>query len=115
MLIFLGIIAIAFLTAIAAVSRGRSSLGWFILGLLFNFFALAAVLIMPSKKIDPLAITPKTHFRCPDCKEFVRKEANICKHCGCKLVVQTELEPSKKKTTTKTADNDDQPNVYIIK
>ena len=30
-----------------------------------------------------------THVRCPDCKELVRKEANVCKHCGCKLVPQT--------------------------
>jgi len=114
MLIFLGVIGIAFLTAIAAVSRGRSSLGWFILGLLFSVFALAAVLIMPSKKNDPFAITPDTHFRCPDCKEFVRKEASVCKHCGCKLAVQTEEDPPKKKTVAKSPDNDDQPNVYII-
>ncbi len=29
---------------------------------------------------------PDTHFRCPDCKELILKEANICKHCGCTLV-----------------------------
>ena len=29
-----------------------------------------------------------THLRCPDCKELVRKEANVCKHCGLKLVPQ---------------------------
>lgn len=29
-----------------------------------------------------------THVRCPDCKELVLKEANICKHCRCKLTPQ---------------------------
>ena len=29
-----------------------------------------------------------THVRCPDCKEFVYKEANVCKHCGRKLIPQ---------------------------
>lgn len=29
-----------------------------------------------------------THLKCPDCAETVRKEAKICRHCGCKLVPQ---------------------------
>jgi hypothetical protein len=32
--------------------------------------------------------SPDTHVKCPDCKELVLKDANICKHCGCKLVPQ---------------------------
>ena len=31
---------------------------------------------------------PDTHVKCPDCKEFVLKEATVCKHCGCKLIPQ---------------------------
>lgn len=31
-------------------------------------------------------ITPQTHVKCPDCAELVKKEARVCKHCGCKLV-----------------------------
>lgn len=38
-----------------------------------------------TKKGDP---TPDTHLRCPDCKEFVLKEACVCKHCGCNLAPQ---------------------------
>lgn len=33
-----------------------------------------------------LVATPDTHVKCPDCKELVRKDARVCKHCGCKLV-----------------------------
>jgi rRNA maturation protein Nop10 len=31
------------------------------------------------------AISPKTHLKCPDCREFVLKDARKCKHCGCAL------------------------------
>lgn len=31
---------------------------------------------------------PSTHVRCPDCREFVLKEAARCKHCGCGLIPQ---------------------------
>lgn len=30
--------------------------------------------------------SPKTHVRCPDCRELVLREARVCKHCGCKLI-----------------------------
>jgi uncharacterized paraquat-inducible protein A len=33
----------------------------------------------------PVEPTPQTHMRCPDCRELVRKDANVCKHCHCKL------------------------------
>jgi hypothetical protein len=32
--------------------------------------------------------TPDTHVRCPDCRELVLKDANVCKYCGCKLIPQ---------------------------
>jgi len=30
-------------------------------------------------------ITPKTHYPCPKCMEFIRREAHNCMYCGCKL------------------------------
>ncbi len=35
--------------------------------------------------------SPWTHVRCPDCKELVHKEANVCKHCGAKLVPESKI------------------------
>lgn len=32
--------------------------------------------------------TYETHVKCPDCAEIIKKEAKVCKHCGCKLVPQ---------------------------
>ena len=37
-------------------------------------------------KISHDSPTPETHIICPDCKEFIKKEARVCKHCGCKLI-----------------------------
>jgi hypothetical protein len=78
----------AILAALAAPSRGRSSGGWFVLGLLFGIFALIALLVMPSVGAGVDEPTPSTHLRCPDCRELVRKDARVCKHCGCKLIPQ---------------------------
>lgn len=62
-----------------------------IFGFVFLIVTIPAHLIyaaIGSKKRDPNAPSPYTHVRCPDCKEFVLKEAKVCKHCGCKLVPQ---------------------------
>jgi hypothetical protein len=50
---------------------------------------------------DPNAPSPDTHVRCPDCKELVRKEATVCKHCGCKLRPQPETMSPKRDMTAK--------------
>ncbi len=36
----------------------------------------------------PPGVSPLTHVRCPDCREFVLAEARKCKHCGTALVPQ---------------------------
>jgi hypothetical protein len=83
-------LGLAVVTAIVASSKGRFSFGWFLLGCIFPLFALILVALMPAvKKPDPLAPSPTTHVRCPDCREFVYKDASKCKHCGITLVPQT--------------------------
>lgn len=32
--------------------------------------------------------TPRTHVKCPDCRELVRKDASKCKHCQATLIPQ---------------------------
>ena len=46
-------IATAALTAYVASRKGRNVAGWFVLGLIFSIFALAAVVILPSLKPAP--------------------------------------------------------------
>ena len=82
-------------TAIVAGSKGRNVFGWLLLGCLFSLLALILVAILPSKKTPaPMSggevATPDTHIRCPDCKELVRKDANVCWHCHCKLTPQLD-------------------------
>jgi hypothetical protein len=52
------------------------------------FFSSAAIVgaingFSPKREID--TPDPKTHMVCPDCKEFVRIGALVCRHCGVKL------------------------------
>lgn len=42
----------------------------------------------PARVRDPDAPRPETHVRCPDCRELVRHDARVCKHCGCRLTPQ---------------------------
>ncbi len=44
-------------------------------------------------KPSPDAPSPSTHVRCPDCRELVRRDATVCKHCGIKLVPQPPERP----------------------
>ena len=41
-----------------------------------------------NRQVIGSAISPDTHVRCPDCREFVFKDANKCKHCGTSLIPQ---------------------------
>jgi hypothetical protein len=79
-------IGVAIACAIVASNKGRSGFGWFIMGLLFSLISLLIVLVLP--KVDEDTPSEETHVKCPDCAELVRREARICKHCGCKLVPQ---------------------------
>lgn len=46
-------IAFAFVTALAAQARGRSFIGWLLIGALFGVFALIAVLVMENLNKTP--------------------------------------------------------------
>lgn len=85
--LFLGIFAI--IVAIIASNRGRSGFGWFLLSLLISPI-LAIILLVCLPKLNsssiPDGVSPSTHVKCPDCAEFVKNEAKVCKHCGCKLI-----------------------------
>lgn len=87
------IIAIAIfsgvITAVIAQFKNYNGPLWFILG--FFFPVVAPVVIIFFKQTltaENSTPTPKTHVKCPDCKELVRKEAIKCKHCSCTLVPQ---------------------------
>lgn len=84
----------------------RLYLGKWITGLLYMLFCwtyIPAVLgllegiylaLMPDHRFNdrynPGTDTPHpdTHVKCPDCAELVKREAKVCKHCGCRLIPQ---------------------------
>ena len=59
-------------------------LGWSILGWLW------ALIWANTGNVETPSTSPNgnTHVKCPDCAELVKREAKICKHCGCKLIPQ---------------------------
>lgn len=90
----------AALVGVAAGARGRSGVGWFLLALILSpLLMIILVLVLPNlaerarqtamvaQAGDP--ITPETHARCPDCREWVRRDALVCKHCRRTLEPET--------------------------
>lgn len=73
------------LASFLAKSKGYDYKKWFLLGFVFGIIALIVISFKSEHKPGP---TPETHVKCPDCREFVIKEASVCKHCSCKLIPQ---------------------------
>jgi hypothetical protein len=80
----------AIVVGVIAGSRGRSGFGWFLLACIISpLLAVILVLALGSAtKADSNAPTALTHVKCPDCREFVLRDARKCKHCGASLVPQ---------------------------
>lgn len=79
------------IVGIIASSKDRSGLGYFFISLFFSPLLIGIlILVLPSLKEQAIRISgeeasPKTHVRCPDCRELVRMDANVCKHCRTRL------------------------------
>jgi hypothetical protein len=73
---------------IIAAVRARSFFGWAFLSLIVSpLLAVIILALIPRGDADK-GPTRDTHVKCPDCAELVRKEARVCRHCGCRLVPQ---------------------------
>jgi hypothetical protein len=78
---------------IIAGAKGRFGFGYFVLSLLLSpvligLLALGLPAIQDKDVTVEDVISPKTHVRCPDCRELVRADARKCKHCGVALIPQ---------------------------
>jgi len=43
------------------------------------------------RKTSGEEVSQRTHVRCPACRELVRRDAAVCKHCAAKLTRQPPL------------------------
>jgi ribosomal protein L32 len=82
-------VGFAVVSGVIASGKGRSGIGWFVLGVFFGIFALIAVAFLPSLRPEeaahqshPLKASPVATKACIDCGETILAAANVCKHCG---------------------------------
>lgn len=82
----------AAIVGVIAGSWGRSGFIWFLLSIVISPLLGIIILIIVGKARDRGMdrISPSTHVICPDCAEHIRKEARVCKHCGCRLAPVTD-------------------------
>ncbi len=67
--------AFGVVAAVAARSRGRSAIGWFLAGMVIGPFALVVALLpaIPRRGVS---------LSCPRCGEVVSAGAEVCRFCG---------------------------------
>jgi hypothetical protein len=84
-------------TGFIAGGKGRSDIGWFVLGILFGPFSLIVVACLPAVKPEETDARP-----CPFCAEPIKMAAVVCKHCARDVPAQLEVEPVEPGPITKS-------------
>ena len=105
-LVYNSLVSAAF-SAFVASEKGRDGGGWFMLGLLFGFLALLAIVGLP-KIDDSLAAQEPRRRRCSVCFELILPEASICPYC------QTAVEPISDEDAEPVGDEDDGAGRYRV-
>lgn len=97
-----GIIFGAFCSYLAD-KKGYSSRSWFAGGFFFGIIALIAITGLPVKWEELSNLK-----ECPDCREMIKINANVCKYCGYRFTKEEQEELQKKiiKTCSKYALDD---------
>lgn len=80
--VFLWIVC-GIISAMIASNKGRSTAGWFFVGLLFGPLGIVAALVVSAdhQALKDKKVSIGSHRKCPMCAEMVLAEAKICKYC----------------------------------
>lgn len=71
---------LAIVAAVVARSKGRSGFGYFLLSCVFSFLVAIIVLAIVPTKVEYQ--DDFSYAVCPFCREDVKEDAIVCKHCG---------------------------------
>jgi len=66
----------AVMTMVVAMAKNRNAVGWLAIGVVLPIISLIVVSVMPGLQ------AAESMKKCPECAEFVLKDAKVCKHCG---------------------------------